>query len=107
VAPPAGATEEARPIHAQFRQRRGQFADAVAAELIGAVNGQLSELLADDLTFLPEGARDHLHAGTPRHVVGDGGAGGQRFVVGVGVDEQNPWVLHWHKIDSPGDAAHR
>jgi hypothetical protein len=39
--------------------------------------------------------------------VGDGGAGGQCLVVRVGMDEQQPWVLHPHRIDSPRDTARR
>ena len=66
VAPPARAAEEDRLVDAQLRQRRGQFADAVATELIGAVDGELRPALADHLALLAERARHDLHLRAPR-----------------------------------------
>ena len=79
-------------------QRRGQFTDAVAAELVGFVDGQLRPAVADDLALLAERAGDDVHLRPAGGVVRDGRARRQRLVVGMGMDEQQPRSLHSHQL---------
>ena len=71
----------------------GQFADAVAAELVGVVNGQLRPLVADHLALLAERASDDLHLCATTDIVGDGDAIGDGLVIGMGMHEQQPGSL--------------
>jgi glutaminyl-peptide cyclotransferase len=88
VTPVPRAAKEVRLFDAEGVERVGEFADAVAAELVGGVNGQLGVALADDFALLAKGAGDDMNLGTARDVVGDCAAGCQRLVVRVGVDEE-------------------
>ena len=69
-------------------QRGCQFADAVAAQLVGLVDSKVRISLTDDFAFFAEGAGDNVHVSAVRDVMRNGSAGCQRFVVRMGVDEQ-------------------
>ena len=84
----ARAAKEIRLFDPQGRQRGGQLADAVPAQLIRGVDRQLGVGFADDFAFFTEGAGDDVDVGAVGSVVRDGAAGRQRFVVRVGVDEE-------------------
>ena len=88
VAPVSWAAKEIRLVDTQRGQRGGQLADAVPAELVGGIDRQLGIPLADDFAFFAEGAGDHVDVGAVGGVVRNGAAGRQRFVVRVGVDEE-------------------
>ena len=88
IAPPARSAEEMRFADAEGVQRRGQFADAVAAQLVGGVDSKVRISLTDDLAFFAEGAGDDVHVGAASGVMRNGSTGCQCFVVRVGVDEQ-------------------
>ena len=88
VAPMTGAAKEIRLFYPKGVECGGQLADAIPAQLIGLVDGQLRILLADDFTFFTEGAGDDVDVGAVGGVVRDSAAGRQRFVVRVGVDEE-------------------
>ena len=76
-------------------QRRGEFADAVAAELVGVIDGQLRPTVTDDLALFAERAGDDVHLRPAGDVMGDGGAVGDGLVVRMGVHEQQPrGLLH-------------
>ena len=77
-------------IDSERVERLGELADAISAELVGGVDGELGVVLADDFAFFPEGAGDDVDVGAIGDVVGDGAAGRQGLVVGVGVDEEQP-----------------
>ena len=53
---------------------RRQLADAISAQLVGGVDGQLGVLLADDFALFAEGAGDDVNVGAPGDVVRDGAA---------------------------------
>ncbi len=61
VTPASRAAQEDRFVDAQGSQGCGELADAVTAELVGVVDGQLRPALADDLTLLAERAGDDVH----------------------------------------------
>ena len=82
------AAKEIRLVDTQRSQRGGQLADAVPAQLVGGIDRQLGIPLADDFAFFAEGAGHHVDVGAVGGVVRNGAAGCQRFVVRVGVDEQ-------------------
>ncbi len=86
----ARAAEEIRLVDSEGVESVGQFADAVAAQLVGGVDGQLGVALADDFALFAEGASDDVDVGAVGGVVGDGAPGRQGFVVWVGVDEEQP-----------------
>ena len=88
IAPPSRPAEEYWLVDSEGVQRRGQFADAVAAQLVGGVDSKVRVSLADDLAFFAEGAGDDVHVSTARDVMRDGATGCQRFIVRMGVDEQ-------------------
>ena len=77
--------------HPQRGARGRPLGHAVAAELVGLRGDQQRELRPDDLALLAEGA-GHERDGRVglRGVVRDRAAGGERLVVGVRVDEQQP-----------------
>ena len=66
IPPAAGAAEIDRARRPERLQRRGQLRDAVTAELVGVVDGQLCLLIADDLALLAEGAGDDPDVCAPR-----------------------------------------
>jgi hypothetical protein len=84
----AGAAEETWSIHAERRERIGEFGYPVTAQLVGVVDGELGISLSDHLTFFTERAGDHANVRTAADVMSDGAAGGERLVVRMGVDEQ-------------------
>jgi len=90
VAPAAGASQIDGCGHAQRPQRGGELADAIAAELIRAIDGELGPMVADDFALLAEGAGDDAHLRPAGGVMRYGGAVGQALVVGMCVDEQQP-----------------
>ena len=80
-----------------------QLTDAIPAQLVGGVDGQLGVLLADDFALFAEGAGDDVNVGAVGDVVGDGAAGRQRFVVRVGVDkEQARSFTRGHRPEDTG-----
>src|SRR6516165_4167844 len=80
-------------------QRRGEFADAVTAELVGLLDGKLCPPVADHLALFAESAGDDMHLSAAGRVMGDGGAVGDALVVRVGVYEQQPrGLLHGRTI---------
>src|SRR5580693_4134477 len=99
VPPAPRPAEEDRRVDTQGAQRRGQFSDAVAAELVRVIDGKLRPTVADDLAFFAESAGDDVHLSPACRVVGDGGAIGDAFVIRVGVYEQQPRrLLHGRTI---------
>ena len=87
----ADAAEVDVPGPAEGLDRAGELADAVAAQLVGAVGGELGQLGGDDLALLAEGAGDDGDVGVRvGGVAGDHPAGCKGLVVGVGVDEDEP-----------------
>ena len=120
VAPTPSPAQEARAVDTERGQRRRQLADAIPAQLVGAVHGELRPPLADDLALLTERACDDLHLRTAGHVVRDRRARGEGLVVGMSMDEKQPRGLHSDQlacssgsagggtdIHSLRDAAHR
>src|SRR6202022_1027671 len=93
ITPAARAAEEDRRGHPQCWRRRGGFADAVAAEWVGVIGGQLGPTVTDDLALFAESAGDDVHLSPAGDVMGDGGAVGDGLVVRMGVHEQQPWDL--------------
>ena len=91
ITPPAGPAEENRAVDSEGSQRAVSSRDAVAAELVGAVDGQLGPALADHFAFLAERAGDDPHLRAAGRVMRDGPAGGEGLVVGVRVDEEQAW----------------
>ena len=88
IAPASRAAEKYRLVDAEGFKRRGQFADAVAAQLVGAVDSKVLISLTDDLAFFAEGAGDDVHVSAVSDVMRNGSTGCQRFIVRMGVDEQ-------------------
>ena len=86
-----------RSTETERTQRAGEFTDAVAAELIGVVDGQPGVLFPDHLAFFAQGARDDADIRTLRDIVGDSGAGSEGFVVRMGVDEQQAGRFVGHR----------
>ena len=68
--------------------------DAVPAELVGLSRLQLSQGGNVDLAFFTERTSDQRHVGSRGGVVRHGGAGADRLVVRVGVDEQDASDCH-------------
>lgn len=93
VAPASRAAEKTRLAHPQLAEGGGQFADPVAAELIGLVDGQPGPPVADDFTLLAQGAGEHGDLGAARGVVRDRRPVVDGLVVGMGVHEQQPGCL--------------
>ena len=78
--------------HAERGAGGVQLADPVGPELILGVGAEVGERGRDDLAPLTERAGDqgdlHAFGGVPGH----GGSGADRFVVGMGVHQQQPPV---------------
>lgn len=70
--------------------RAAQLVAAELAERVLVVGVEVRQLGRDDLALLAEGAGEHVDLVTGGDVVGDGDAGRERLVVGVGVDEEQP-----------------
>ncbi len=70
--------------------RAAELLPAVVGERVARCALEVAELLGDDLALLAEGAGQDVHVVAAGDVVGDGDAGRERLVVGVGVDEQQP-----------------
>ena len=90
VAPPARAAEEAVIGDAERGAGGLEFPDPVLAEQVTAAGGQVGQVRRDDLAQLAQRAGDQRHRDARRRVPGHGGAGLDRFVVGVGVHQQQP-----------------
>ena len=90
IPPPSGSTEESRFAEPEVPQRGGQFADAVATQLIGVIDTQMLPRLPDDLALLAEGARQHGHLGAERGIARHGHTVVDGLVIGMSVHEQQP-----------------
>src|SRR5690606_36093992 len=88
VAP--GAAEEPVVVYPERGARGGEFADPVAAELVGLGSLELRQLRNVDLPILAERARHQGHVRALGRVPGHGRAGADRLVVRVRVDEHDP-----------------
>ena len=93
VAPASRAAEIEGCADAQRLQRRGEFADAVAAQLVRTIDRELGPAIPDDLALLAERAGDDTHLRPAGGVVRDRGAVAEALVVGMCVDEQQPRSL--------------
>jgi hypothetical protein len=91
VAPAADAAEEAVVGDTQCGARGSQLRDAVAAQLVGGVGGQFAQACRDDLALFAEGAGDHSDVHAERGIAGDRAACPQTLVIGMRVDQQQPW----------------
>ena len=77
-------------MRADGGHRATQLVAAELAEGVLVVGVEVGELLRDDLALLAEGAREDVDLVARGDVVGDGDAGRQHLVVGVGVHEEQP-----------------
>ena len=85
-----GPPEEPVIPHAERGAGGVEFPDPVLAEQVTALRAQVGQVSRDDLTQLAQGAGDQRHRDASGRVPGHGGAGLDRFVVGVGVHQQQP-----------------
>jgi hypothetical protein len=91
VAEPPGSAEEPVVGHAQRRAGPLQLDDPVTTELVRAAgSGEPGQRRHQDLALLAERAGDQRDRRAGRDVTRHGGATGDRLVVRVGVDEQQP-----------------
>ena len=87
VAVVAGPTQEAVVGDAQLGHGIGELTDAVPAEPVVAMGGEMLEIGDEDLALLAQRARDQRDLGPFGGVARHGGAVGDGLVVGMGVDE--------------------
>lgn len=88
VAVLARMSEESVVGHTEGVHRAGKFDLPMLAESVLEMGRAVGVIVKDDLTLFAQGARDERDVGTLGRVLGHGGAGADRFVVGVGVHEQ-------------------
>jgi hypothetical protein len=73
---------------AERTQGGRQLADAVAPQLVRGIDSQPTVSVADDLTLFAECAGNDMDVGATRDVMGNRATGCQRFIVWMGVHEQ-------------------
>src|SRR5262245_49946644 len=88
--PAAGPAQEAVIADTESSACGGQLADAVFAELVLLIPGQVGQVRRNDLAELTQRAGNERDAGTLRRVLGHRGASPDRLVVRVRVHEQQP-----------------
>lgn len=101
VAEASGAAEEAVVGDPELLHGGGELADAVRAEDVLAVRGEVRENVRDDLALLAEGAGHQGDVGTVGRVLGHGGAIVDRLVVGVRVHEEQTPVGQFRHAPQP------
>ncbi|MSW44289.1 MAG: prolyl oligopeptidase family serine peptidase, partial [Actinobacteria bacterium] len=88
VAEPSGTAEEPPVGDTEGAHRACELGLAVVAEGILLIGREVGELLEEHLALLAQGAGDKRDLRTLARVLGHGRAGADRFVVGVGVHEE-------------------
>ena len=90
--------------HPEHLHRTAQLLATVGGERVARSTLEVREVGGDDLALLAQGAGEHVHVVTARHVVGEGDTGGEGLVVGVGVHEEQPRraAVELQAVEQPG-----
>src|SRR5690606_29372429 len=94
------AAQKAVVADAERRARLPQFPDPVLPETVLLVGRQVTQVLGDDLALLTQRAGDQTDVGALGGVFGHGRPGPDGLVVRMGMDEQDPRLLHRYRACS-------